>query len=82
MGVLLYGPHRFAAFLRAPIGDTMGFFAVLGAPGRSMNTLVGPAALHDLNISHYLGVIPGLYPALVHRDTRTGTGFLCAAEHL
>lgn len=47
-----------------------------------MNTLVGPAALHDLNISHYLGVIPGLYPALVHRDTRTGTGFLCATEHL
>lgn len=49
-----------AAFLRAPIGDTMVC---------SAGSDTGPAALHDLNIGHYLGVIPGLYPALEHRDT-------------
>lgn len=55
-----------AAFLRAPIGDTMVCSA--GSDGQKREH-TGPAALHDLNISHYLGVIPGLYPALEHRDT-------------
>lgn len=27
--------------------------------------------LHSFPVNHYLGILPGLYPALEHRDVRT-----------
>lgn len=72
-----------AAFLRAPIGDTI---VCSGGSDGQKREHTGPAALHDPQPcrgngrSHYLGVIPGLHPAVEHRGT--GTGFLCAAEQI